>query len=82
VLLAQLYDRHADDCARSAEHTENPARRTLLLKLANQWRHEAQQLRATEDRAVSAPDLSHSSRRTRSARTSRRRERAGQGRDG
>jgi len=65
VLLAQLYDRHADDCARSAENTENPARRTLLLQLANQWRHEAQQLRATEDGAVSAPDLSHSSRRTR-----------------
>ena len=62
VLLAQLYDRHADDCARSAEHIENPARRALLLKFANQWRHEAQQLRATEDGAVSAPDLSHSSR--------------------
>jgi hypothetical protein len=65
VLLAQLYDQHADDCARSAEHTENPARRALLLKLANQWRHEAQQLRASEDGAVSAPDLSHSSQPTR-----------------
>jgi hypothetical protein len=62
VLLAQLYDRHADDCARSAETTDNPARRALLLKAANQWRHEAQQLRATEDGAVSAPELDHSSR--------------------
>ena len=50
VLLAQLYDRHADDCARSAEQTDNPARRALLLKFADQWRHEAQQLRATEER--------------------------------
>jgi hypothetical protein len=65
VLLAQLYDRHADDCARSAEQTDNPARRALLLKFANQWRHEAQQLRATEDGALSAPNLSHSSRPTR-----------------
>jgi hypothetical protein len=56
VLLAQLYDRHADDCVRSAETTDNPARRTLLLKAANQWRHAAQQLRATEDGAVSAPE--------------------------
>ena len=62
VLLAQLYDRHADECARSAEHTDNPARRALLLKCASQWRHEAQELRATEDGAVSAPELRHSSR--------------------
>ena len=65
MLLAQRYDRHADDCARSAEQTDNPARRALLLKFANQWRHEAQPLRATEDGALSAPDLSHSSRPTR-----------------
>jgi hypothetical protein len=63
--LGCLYDQHAEECARSAERTDNPARRALLLKVAEQWRHEAQQLRATEDGAVSAPDLSHSSRRTR-----------------
>jgi hypothetical protein len=77
VLLAQLYDRHADECARSAEHSDNPARRALLLKCADQWRHEAQQLRATEDGAVSAPDLATLRDGRESARTSRRRERAG-----
>ena len=65
MLLAQLYDRHADECARSAESTDNPNRRALLLKLANQWRHEAEQLRATEDGAVSAPELARTSRATR-----------------
>jgi hypothetical protein len=43
--LAQLYERHADDCARSAETVEDPNRRALLLKLADQWRRDAQQLR-------------------------------------
>jgi hypothetical protein len=33
--LAPLYDQRAEGCGRSAEHTENPARRALLLKLAN-----------------------------------------------
>ena len=65
MLLARLYDRHADECARSAEHTDNAARRALVLKCADQWRHEAQQLRATEDGALSAPDLTHFSRPTR-----------------
>jgi len=62
MLLAQLYDRHADECARSADHTDNPARRALLLKCADQWRREAQQLRATEDGAVNAPELARPSR--------------------
>ena len=62
MLLAQLYDRHADECALSAQYTDNPARRALLLKCADQWRREAQQLRATEDGAVSAPELTRPSR--------------------
>jgi hypothetical protein len=65
--LARLYEEHADDCERTAARIEDPGRRALLLKLADQWRRDAQQLRqqATEDGAVSAPDLSHSSRPTR-----------------
>jgi hypothetical protein len=38
LTLAQLYERHADDCTRSAETAEDPSRRALLLKLADQWR--------------------------------------------
>jgi hypothetical protein len=45
VPLASLYEQHAEECARSAETTDNPARRALLLKLADQWRRDAQRLR-------------------------------------
>jgi hypothetical protein len=43
--LAQLYDLHAEECARAAEQTDNPKRREMLIKLAMQWRQEAQALR-------------------------------------
>jgi hypothetical protein len=43
--LARLYDQHAEDCARSAEHTEDAKRRALLLKLAAEWRRDANRLR-------------------------------------
>jgi hypothetical protein len=43
--LASLYEQHAENCARSAQHTDNPARRALLLKLADEWRRDAQKLR-------------------------------------
>jgi hypothetical protein len=43
--LARLYDQHAEECARSAEQTENPGRRALLLKLAAEWRRDADKLR-------------------------------------
>jgi hypothetical protein len=65
VLLAQLYDHHADECALAAERTDNPRHRAMLIKLIDEWRQAAQQLRATEDDAVSAPELGHSSRRKR-----------------
>jgi len=45
VPLARLYEQHAEECARSAETTDNPARRALLLKLADQWRRDAERLR-------------------------------------
>jgi hypothetical protein len=62
VLLAQLYDHHADECALAAERTDNPRHRAMLIKLIDEWRQAAQQLRATEDGAVSAPELGRSSR--------------------
>jgi hypothetical protein len=45
VPLASLYEQHAEECARSAETTDNPARRALLLKLTDQWRRDALRLR-------------------------------------
>jgi hypothetical protein len=62
VLLAQLYDHHADECALAAARTDNPRHRAMLIKLIDEWRQAAQQLRATEDGAVSAPELGRSSR--------------------
>jgi hypothetical protein len=35
--LARLYDQHATECARSAEKAEDPKRRALLLKIADEW---------------------------------------------
>jgi hypothetical protein len=49
VLLAQLYDHHADECALAAERTDNPRHRAMLIKLIDEWRQAAQLLRATED---------------------------------
>jgi hypothetical protein len=48
--LAHLYEQHAEECVRSAETTDNSGRRALLLKIADEWRHDAQRLRqqATE----------------------------------
>ena|SRR5262245_14882882 len=45
MTLARLYDQHAEECARSAEQTEDDKRRALLLKLAAEWRREADKLR-------------------------------------
>jgi hypothetical protein len=43
--LTQLYEEHAKDCLRSAASTDDPKRRDLLLKLAMQWRKDAEALR-------------------------------------
>jgi hypothetical protein len=45
ITLAQLYDLHAEECVRTAEQTDDPKRREMLIKLAMQWRQEAQSLR-------------------------------------
>jgi hypothetical protein len=44
-IKARLYERHAEECARAAEQTDDPKRREMLIKLAMQWRQEAQALR-------------------------------------
>ena len=43
--LAQIYEEHAEECVRSAARADDPKRRDLLLKLASQWREDAQALR-------------------------------------
>jgi hypothetical protein len=43
--LARLYEEHAENCARSAETSEDPKRRALLLKMADDWRRDAERLR-------------------------------------
>jgi hypothetical protein len=57
MLLARLYEQHADECARAAETAEDPKRRNLLSKLAHEWRRDADKLRqqATEDGARTTP---------------------------
>jgi hypothetical protein len=45
LLLYELYKQHANDCARAAETAEDPKRRDLFDKLADEWRRDAQRLR-------------------------------------
>jgi hypothetical protein len=53
VDLLRLYKQHAEDCVRSAEKTDDPGRRELLLKLADEWRQaalELQSIKSNSDR--------------------------------
>ena len=43
--LIEIYEEHAEDCLRVAERMDDPKRRDLLLKLAMQWRKDADALR-------------------------------------
>jgi hypothetical protein len=52
--LADLFEVHAEECIRSAERTDDPKHRDLLVKLASQWREDAQALRQGEARGVCA----------------------------
>jgi hypothetical protein len=36
--VARLYDRHAEDCVRTAQKIDNPNHRSMLLKTAAEWR--------------------------------------------
>ena len=65
--LAQLYDLHAEECVRSAEHTDDPKRREMLIKLAMQWRQEAQALRQSSQPNGSEDDARAATRSTKSA---------------
>ena len=47
--LAQLYEYHAEDCIRSAANTHDPKQRDMLLKLASEWREDAEALRRGEE---------------------------------
>ena len=48
-ILAQLYEYHAEDCIRSAANTDDPKHRDMLLKLASEWRKDAEALRRGEE---------------------------------
>jgi hypothetical protein len=52
--LLRLYERHAEDCVRSAEKTDNRGHRAMLLKLADEWRQAAlklqQSIKSNSDR--------------------------------
>jgi hypothetical protein len=55
--LAQIYEEHAEDCLRVAARMDDPKRRDLLLRLAMQWRKDAEALRQStppskDDRAA------------------------------
>jgi hypothetical protein len=65
--LARLYERHAEECARAAEQTDDPKRREMLIKLAMQWRQEAQALRQSPQPNRSEDDGKAATRSTKSA---------------
>jgi hypothetical protein len=46
--LADIFEVHAEEFVRSAERTDDSKRRDLLVKLASQWREDAQALRQGE----------------------------------
>jgi hypothetical protein len=48
--LARLYEQHAVECTRAAEQGEDPNQRAMLLRIADEWRRDAQRLheQATE----------------------------------
>jgi hypothetical protein len=46
--LADIFEVHAEKFILSADRTDDPKRRDLLVKLASQWREDAQALRQGE----------------------------------
>jgi hypothetical protein len=47
--LADIFEVHAEDCTRSAETTDDLKHRDLLVKLASQWREDAEALKQGEE---------------------------------
>jgi hypothetical protein len=52
VTMALLYEWFAQDCMHAAEQTEEPKKREMLLKLAEQW------LRRSRAEGSSMPQMS------------------------
>jgi hypothetical protein len=65
--LARLYERHAEECARAAEQTDDPKRREMLIKLAIAWRQDAQALRQSAQASRSEDDDQVATRSTKTA---------------
>jgi hypothetical protein len=65
--LAQLYDLHAEECVRTAEQTDDPKRREMLIKLAIAWRQDAQALRQSAQASRSEDDGQVATRSTKTA---------------
>jgi hypothetical protein len=43
--LVEIYKEHAEACLRAAAKMDDPKRRDLMLKLATEWRRDAEALR-------------------------------------
>jgi hypothetical protein len=50
--LAELYEQHARECVQSAERTDNPRSREMLLKMEREWTQAAATLRASNGSAA------------------------------
>jgi hypothetical protein len=51
------YRRHADECVRAAQMVNDPVDRTLLLQMAQAWRHLAQRAEAQKKAVDQNEDL-------------------------
>jgi hypothetical protein len=51
--LAQVYEQHSEECIRSAAKTDDPKQRALMLKLAGEWREDANALLRVAESAPS-----------------------------
>ena len=51
--LAQVYERHWEECIRAAAETDDPKQRVMLLKLASEWREDAKELQRVAESAPS-----------------------------
>jgi hypothetical protein len=45
--LVKLYERHARECAKAAERTDDPIHRVALLRMAREWMEDAAAIAST-----------------------------------
>jgi hypothetical protein len=45
--LVKLYEQHAEECAKAAAQTDNPAHRVILLRMAHEWMQDAATIAST-----------------------------------